>query len=71
MLHTNKGFLLIDALINVFVVSSLCLLCFSLSKQLTTHEEGYFKYKERLNEELIDIYNSFQICEKCELDESD
>lgn len=71
MLRTTKGFLLIDALINVFVVASLSLLCFSLSKQLISHEEGFQKYKNRMNEHLVEIYNGFYECQGCALDESD
>ena len=45
----NKGFLLVDALINCLIVASLSIL-FGLFKQFDNYYDGYEKYSEELNE---------------------
>ena len=70
MSWSNKGFFLLDALLCVFIVSCLCILCFSIQALNVDYEEGYKDYQERSNEELEWILRDLNICE-CELNESD
>lgn len=65
----NKGFLLLDSLVNVLVVSLLCLLCFSIYKAVDNYESGYLNYIEKSNEDYDYFYNSLGICEKCIVEE--
>lgn len=70
--HMNKkGFLLIDSLLTVFIVSSICLLCFSIYKLIGKYEEGYMNYQSISNDEYENIFNNLPICEVCIVDESD
>lgn len=68
---SSKGFLLIDSLLTVFIVSSICLLCFSIYKLITNYEKGYLNYQMLSNEDYENIFNDFSICERCVIDESD
>ena len=71
MSHTNKGFILIDSLLAVFIVCYICLLCFSIYKSITIYENSYLKYQERSNENIDYIFSKYVYCKPCELDESD
>ena len=68
--QNKKGFLLIDALISVFITSVVCSLCYSTYKAIINYEEGYFKYQEQSNTSLEKIYISVYECEACIIDES-
>lgn len=61
----NKGFLLLDSLVNVLVICVLCLLCFSIYKAIDNYDDGYKEYVEKSNEEYDYFYNSLGECEKC------
>lgn len=65
----NKGFLLLDSLIAVFIVTAMSLISFSVYKAIVNYEDGYLLYKEEFNELLIDTYSSLGVCEKCVIEE--
>ena len=68
---SNKGFLLIDALLSVFIVSCICILCFSIYQLDQRYEEGLETYYENSNIAYEAIFNSLAECEACTIDESD
>ena len=70
-LKSKKGFLLVDALITVFITSLLCVTCYSTYDLIVNYEDGYISYQEDSNEKLESIYNSLFICEECKVNESD
>lgn len=65
----NKGFLLIDSLITVFIVSIMALLCLSIYKSVVNYKEGYRLYKEETSNRLTYIYDDLGECEKCIIQE--
>lgn len=67
----NKGFLLIDSLVNTLIVSLMCLLCLMTYNSLKNYDEGYFKYEEESNEKYDSLYSSLSDCVKCEVIESE
>ena len=71
MLRSNKGFLLLDALICVFVTASMCSLCFAIYKSIMNYDDGYLINQERSNSRYESIYNNLDYCEVCQIDESD
>lgn len=67
----KKGFLLVDSLITVIVVSISCYLCMYTYKLIDNYEKGYLNYKERINESYFEIFNNLGKCEKCEIEQED
>lgn len=66
----KNGFLLVDSLITVAIVSIMSLLCIQIYKATINYEEGYRKYKEEINELYDELYYNLGECEKCiELEE--
>ncbi|MDO4500250.1 MAG: hypothetical protein Q4B60_03135 [Erysipelotrichaceae bacterium] len=65
----NKGFILSDALINVLIVSSLCLLTMSIYRGVNNFDEGFIKYQERINEKYELLHNSLAECKRCLIEE--
>jgi len=61
----NKGFLLIDSLVNVLIVTNLCFLCFISYKAIDNYYEGYDRYIDESNERYDYFFNSLGECEKC------
>ena len=70
-LLSNKGFLLVDSLITVFITSLLCVMCYSIYQSIVAYDDGYRTYQEESNENLEYIYNSLWQCQECIIDESD
>ncbi|MDO5440735.1 MAG: hypothetical protein Q4F12_04290 [Erysipelotrichaceae bacterium] len=68
-MKSNKGFLLLDSLIAVFIVTSMSILSFGVYSSLVIYEDGYLLYKEEFNEQLIDTYDLLGVCEKCVIQE--
>lgn len=66
----KKGFLLIDAIINVLIVSIICSLCLFVYQAIVAYEDGYSSYAQRTNEDYINLFNSLTYCEGCKIDES-
>lgn len=67
----NKGFLLIDALVNTLIVSLMCLLCLITYRLLDNYDKGYEEYVENSNEKYDLLYSSLSDCEKCIMEESE
>lgn len=65
----NKGFLLLDSLVTVFVVSAICVLCLSLFKAIDNYEQGYISYQEISNNNLEIILSNTYTSEGCYIDE--
>ena len=68
---SNKGFFLLDALLAVFILSWLCILCFSIFDMMKKYERGYQIHQERSNEHLQTILSELNDCEECYTDEHD
>lgn len=69
MQRLNKGFLLVDALMSIFIVSLMAVLCISVYSANLNYLEGYDKYIEETKEMYKEIYSVFEKCEKCEVQE--
>ena len=54
---SNKGFLLIDSLLTVFIVVCMCALCMTIFKLNVRYEEGYADNQKRVNESLESIFS--------------
>ncbi len=68
----KKGFLLIDSLITVFIVTIVCFLCYSMYHVILNYKDGYINFQENSNINLEKIYSNSYECEVCEIiDESD
>lgn len=67
----KRGFLLVDSLINVFIVCCLSLLCFAIYKAYNSYTSGYENYQEEMSIFYEDTYNSLGVCEKCIIQEED
>lgn len=65
----KNGFLLLDSLVSVVIVSSLCFLCASTYQNVINYYEGYNSYQEKIKEEYEDIYSILGECEKCIIEE--
>ena len=65
----NKGFLLVDSLISILVVSSIAIVCVSVYSSLVNYENGYLLYKDETNSRLEAIYSEMGECEKCVIEE--
>lgn len=62
----NKGYLLIDALICVLIVSLLSVLVLSSYQTISKQEDVYDEYLKRSNEEYEIIYRGLKECVKCQ-----
>ncbi|MBQ6477955.1 MAG: hypothetical protein IJI44_01170 [Erysipelotrichaceae bacterium] len=67
----NRGFLLVDSLLSVFIVASICLFCFSIYQAIDKYAQGYKQFQKRTNETYEHILNQLPDCEACQTDESD
>ena len=65
----KKGFLLVDSLITIFIVSVMALLCIAIFESIDNYKKGYQDYKEETNERLNNLYNSLGVCERCVIEE--
>ena len=71
MCRWSRGFLLIDSLLSVFIVASICMLCFSIYQAIDRYSMGYTQYRTASNESYARILNGLPGCEVCRIDESD
>lgn len=69
MQRYDRGFILLDSLMTVFIVSCICILCFSVYQSIENYIEGYRMYQDMSNQRYEDIYLSFNDCEVCVIDE--
>jgi len=70
-MNKKKGFVLIDSLICIAIVTVMCLLCFSLFTVINSFNTGYKDYQMKSNEHYDEIFNSVGECVKCEKEEKD
>ena len=68
---SNKGFFLIDSLLCVFILSVICILCFSLWNMIDAYDRGYEEYVQRSNISYEQILSQMNRCEGCQAYESD
>ena len=71
MHRSDNGFFLLDALLSVFIVSALCILCFTIFNLMSGYDEGYQLYRERSDSHYEEIFASLAECEECEVIEPD
>lgn len=71
MRRSDRGFLLIDSLLAVFIVICMCALCMTMYQVILRYEDGYDAYRERTNDSLTVLFQSLPYCEACLDDESD
>ena len=71
MYRWNRGFLLVDSLLSVFIVVTICMFCFSIYQLIGKYAEGYEQYRRTSNEAYEHILNGLPACEACLADESD
>ena len=71
MRRWSEGFFLLDSLLTVFIVLSLCGLCFSIYRVMTRYDEGYESYQRRSDQRYEAIFRQLEECEACIADESD
>ena len=71
MLHMNKGFIMLDSLISVFIVIYICSMCFIIYKSIDRYERSYELYIEKSDDYYSDIYSSLEYCMPCIVDEYD
>ena len=71
MCRWSRGFLLIDSLLSVFIVASICMLCFSIYQVIDKYADGFEQYQTTSNETYEHILNSLPGCQACQIDESD
>ena len=67
---SNEGFFLVDSLMAVFILSAICILCFSIYHLIGRYEEGYRHYQEQSNRRYEEILSQLNHCERCLIDES-
>lgn len=63
----NKGFLLVDALVNIIIVTSLSLLCIAMFKQFDNYYDGFENYIEKSNEEYEYLFMRINGCDTCRI----
>lgn len=66
----NKGFLLIDSLICVIIVSLISVLVLSSYRTISNQEDVYKEYLKRSNEEYEIIYRGLKDCIRCQTKDS-
>ncbi|MDO4197737.1 MAG: hypothetical protein Q4D13_01945 [Erysipelotrichaceae bacterium] len=67
----KKGFLLLDSLLCVFIGVNMCLLCFSIYRIINSDIDVNRRYNERENDFYYELFNSFEYCERCVINEPD
>lgn len=67
----KKGFLLLDSLICVTIVVSLCTFVLGTYQNIHNYYDGYDNYQKETAEMYSEIYDKLYECEKCEIEEED
>lgn len=67
----KRGFLLLDALLNVFIVSIIVSLCLYVYEAINYAQSGFNDYLTNENDSYEQIFNSLSECEACLINESD
>lgn len=68
---SKRGFLLLDALLNVFIVSVIVSLCLYMYEAIDYAQNGFNDYLINENDSYERIFNGLSECEVCFIDESD
>lgn len=63
----NKGFLLVDALVNIIIVTSLAVLSIAMFKQFDNYYDGYKNYIIESNEEYEYLFIRNSGCDACQI----
>ncbi len=71
MRSSSRGFFLIDALLCVFILSCICILCFSIWQLNGRYEKGLEEYRLRSDDRYEMILRELDRCQGCKTDESD
>ncbi len=66
---SNEGFFLVDSLLALFILSAICILCFSIYELIESYENGYLHYQERSNRKYEEILTKLNQCQGCAVDE--
>lgn len=61
----KRGFILLDALVGVFIVCILSSITINVFFSYKNYKEGYANYKEDINERYEDIFRIQKGCERC------
>ena len=61
----KKGFLLVDSLISVLIVSSTAIMSFGVFRNVKNYYEGYDNYQKEVAENYESIFSELTKCEKC------
>lgn len=69
LLMNNKGFLLIDALINVFIVILLSIIGIAIFNQFGNYYKAYEKYNNEANLDYDFLFNNIKECEDCQIED--
>lgn len=67
----NKGFLLLDSIVSIFIVMNICLLCMSIYKVIDKYEDGLINYQNKSNIRLERIMSQAYYCEGCYIKDGD
>lgn len=70
-MNKKKGFILVDSLICVAIVMTMCLMSFLIYKVIDSYNKGYLDYLSKSNENYDEIFNSVGECVKCIKEEED
>lgn len=65
----KKGFLLVDSLICIIIVSLLSCLCMYTYTQINNFNDGYKLYYENNTDKYKDLYKGLGECVKCQIEE--
>lgn len=64
----NRGFILLDALIGVFIVCSISMISTSVYFNYKNYKQGLNNYQVEVNDRYSEIFNNLKECEKCKLE---
>lgn len=67
----NKGFILLDALISVFIVCAISTITINLFVNYKNYKDGYLYYLDDVNDLYEDIFEDLGECERCILQEEE
>lgn len=63
----KKGFLLVDALVNIIIISSVALICIAMFKQFANYYDGFDEYISNSNEQYDYLFLKNSECDACQI----
>jgi len=66
----NKGFILIDSLVSIVIVSTLAILSMYTYNNYVNYYKSYYKYQEEISDMYLDVLANLGECEKCQIIEA-